>query len=112
MVNDMDAKIINREIMLGLIKIHILYHAGKEPVVGQWMLRELAGHGYEISPGTMYPLLQRMEKNGWLRCEVAPEGGARARKSYYLTDRGREVLFILRGRVEELWHEIGGKTNT
>ena len=76
------------------------------------MLREIAGHGYEISPGTMYPLLQRMEKNGWLRCEVAPEGGARARKSYYLTDRGREVLSILRGRVEELWHEIGGKTNT
>lgn len=107
----MDAKIINREIMLGLIKIHILYHASKEPVVGQWMLRELASHGYEISPGTMYPLLQRMQKNGWLRCEVAPAGGARARKSYYLTDRGQEVLSILRGRVEELWHEIGNKTN-
>ncbi|MBW1867540.1 MAG: PadR family transcriptional regulator [Deltaproteobacteria bacterium] len=107
----MDTKIITREILLGLIKIHILYHAAKAPVVGQWMLRELAGHGYEISPGTMYPLLQRMEKNGWLRCEVAPRGGARARKSYYLTDKGQEVLSLLRGRVEELWHEIGDETD-
>ncbi|OQY07053.1 MAG: hypothetical protein B6I22_03890 [Desulfobacteraceae bacterium 4572_123] len=50
------------------------------------------------------------KKNGWLRCEVDPKGGARARKSYYLTDRGEEVLSLLRGRVEELWHEIGEKT--
>ena len=102
-------KIITREIILGLWKIHILHHAGEGPVVGQWVLRELRHHGYEISPGTLYPMLHRMEMNGWLRSEVDPAGGARARKSYFLTDKGREVLAILREKVRELWEEIQGE---
>lgn len=59
-----------------------------------------------ISPGTLYPLLNRMERHGWLRSEVAPGAGPRARKSYYLTDRGQAVLSFLRERVEELRNEI------
>jgi len=105
-----DIKIILREILLGFWKVHILHHAAEGPVVGQWMLQELRRHGYEVSPGTMYPLLQRMERNGWLRSEVNPEGGPRARKSYYLTQRGHEVLEFLRERVEELWMEITNET--
>lgn len=102
-----DIKIITREILLGLWKIHILHHAAQGAVVGQWMIKELRSHGYEVSPGTIYPLLRRMEKNGWLRAEKDPEGGLRARKEYYATQRGREVLDFLRNRVKELWSEIG-----
>lgn len=102
-------KIINREILLSFWKVHILHHAAGGPVVGQWMLNELRRHGYEVSPGTMYPLLQRMERNGWLRCEKDPKGGPRARKSYYLTDKGREVLEIVRSQAEELHGEISLK---
>ena len=101
-MNADELKIINREILLGFWKVHILHHAAEGPVVGQWMLRELRCHGYEVSPGTMYPLLSRMESNGWLRCEVDPKGGAHARKSYYLTDKGREVLELLRNQIKEL----------
>jgi DNA-binding PadR family transcriptional regulator len=101
-----ERKKITREILISLWKVHILHHAGKEPVVGQWMLQELRRHGYEVSPGTMYPLLQRMERNGWLRCVVAAKGGAHARKSYYLTDKGRDVLDIVQAQVEELRSEI------
>jgi len=98
---------VTREILLGLWKIHILHHAAEEPVVGLWMLRELRHHGYEVSPGTLYPLLKRMARHGWLRCSVAARGGARARKSYSLTERGRDVLELLREQVEELARELG-----
>ncbi|MEW5900594.1 MAG: helix-turn-helix transcriptional regulator [Acidobacteriota bacterium] len=53
----------------------ILHHAEKESVVGQYVLRELHRHGYEISPGTLYPLLARLEQRGWLRCKADPACG-------------------------------------
>ncbi len=101
-----DIKALTREILLSYWKVHILCHAAEGPVVGQWMLRELRRHGYDVSPGTLYPLLARLERNGWLRCEVNPDAGPRARKSYYLTKGGRQVLGVLRRQTEELRHEL------
>jgi len=48
-----DLRIIARKILYSFWKVDILHHAGKKSVVGQWMLRELRRHGYEVSPGTM-----------------------------------------------------------
>ncbi len=64
-----------RKFLLSLWKIHILHHANEGPVVGQWMIRELRHHGYEISPGTLCPLLNRMERRGRLRCVTNPSAG-------------------------------------
>jgi DNA-binding PadR family transcriptional regulator len=99
-------KEIEREILLAFWKVHILHHAENEPVVGQWVLRELRRHGYEVSPGTLYPLLSRMEERGWLRCKIDPKGGLRARKEYSLTKKGQEVLALLRAQVKELYREV------
>jgi len=60
---------LQREILLGFWKVHILHHAAAGLVVGQWMIRELQRHGHEISPGTTDPLLTRLEQHGWLECE-------------------------------------------
>ena len=105
-------KKITREILLGFWKVHILHHANEGPVVGQWMLHELQRHGYNISPGTLYPLLNRLERHGWLRSEADPGAGPRARKSYFLTEQGREVLAFVRERVEELRDEISENANS
>lgn len=99
-------KDVEREILLSFWKVHILHHAEKEPVVGQWFIRELRRHGYEVSPGTVYPMLTRMCKRDWLKCRVDPRGGLRARKEYSLTRKGREVLRLLRANVEELYREV------
>jgi DNA-binding PadR family transcriptional regulator len=101
-----DRKLITREILLGFWKVHILHHAAQQPVVGQWILGELRRHGYDISPGTLYPLLKRMERNGWLKCEVEPGGGPRARRYYDLTREGRAVLDIVIEMIAELHHEV------
>jgi PadR family transcriptional regulator PadR len=101
-----DRKLIAREILLGFWKIHILHHASEQPVVGQWMLAELRRHGYDLSPGTLYPLLKRMERNGWLTCDVEHGGGPRSRRYYHLTREGRAVLAIVTDMVAELHREV------
>ncbi len=64
---------LTREILLAFWKVHILHHAAQEPIVGQWIMRELRQHGYDVSGGTLYPLLARMEA-AWL---AAFQGGSR-----------------------------------
>lgn len=94
-----------REILLSFWKVHILHHAGEEPIHGQWIITELRRHGYEISPGTLYPLLQRMARHGWLA--VNSKGrGARSRKDYRLTPKGKKVLAMIREQIKELHHEV------
>jgi PadR family transcriptional regulator PadR len=101
-----DHKAVIREVLLGFWKVHILHHAAVEPVVGQWILAELRRHGHDVSPGTLYPLLKRMERNGWLRCESDPAAGLRARRYYHLTPRGGAALRVLRQAISELHHEV------
>jgi PadR family transcriptional regulator len=105
------ARAIDREFLLAFWKLHILHHAGEQPVVGQWMMRELRRHGYEVSPGTLYPLLARMEARGWIRAKVDPRGGPKARKEYTLTRHGRSVVALLRRYLEELYLELGPARN-
>jgi PadR family transcriptional regulator PadR len=94
-----------REFLLGFVKMHILYHASKEPVYGAWLIRELARHGYELSPGTLYPTLHSLEQEGYLKKEVCVVEG-RQRKYYRITDRGQMVLAEARQRIAELVHEV------
>jgi PadR family transcriptional regulator PadR len=99
-------KAICREVLLAFWKVHILHHAEEGPIHGQWILTELRRHGYEISPGTLYPLLNRMERLGWLKCKVDPDGGRRARKDYRLAREGRRALELIREQVKELHREV------
>jgi PadR family transcriptional regulator PadR len=95
-----------REILLSFWKIHILHHAAQRPIVGQWMLEELREHGYRVSPGTLYPVLRRMEARGWLRSRRDARRGRRARREYTLTPEGRAVLAVVRGFLGELTREV------
>ena len=103
-------KEINREILLSFWKVHVLHHAGQEPLHGQWMINELRHHGYDISPGTLYPLLQRMERLGWLKGKADPRGGKRARRDYRLTIEGRKVFELVREQIRELYAEVVAET--
>ena len=105
-MSTINLKAVTREVLLGFWKVHILHHAAEQPVVGQWILTELRRHGYDVSPGTLYPLLKRMERNGWLRCEIEPGSGLRGRRYYHLTPGGAAVLQFLRDSVVELHHEV------
>jgi PadR family transcriptional regulator PadR len=95
-----------REFLLGFWKIHILHHAEEERgVYGLWMLEELHHHGYRLSPGTLYPILSRMARRGWIKA-VEPKG-ARDARVYRITPAGAEVLQRLRSAIAELKNEVG-----
>lgn len=102
----MDHKLINREILLSFWKIHILHHADESEVVGQWMLNELREHGYDVSPGTLYPILKRMEANGWLVSDADPAKGPKGPRVYRITKEGRKVLKVVRQQLRELGVEV------
>ena len=85
--------------------IHILHHAKEEPIYGTWMMEELHHHGYDISPGTLYPLLHSMEKSGLLLMEERNVEG-KIRKYYTSTPLGESVLEEARKKAYELFKEI------
>ena len=63
-------------------------------------------HGYEISKlieqrsggavrfyaASLYPLLYRLEKRGWIQGRWVEKGGQRRRRYYRLTPQGKKVL--------------------
>lgn len=53
----------------GLIRLHVLHHASEGAVFGLGMIEELGRHGYRLSPGTLYPMLRELEREGLLRSE-------------------------------------------
>ena len=96
---------IDREFFLGFIKIHILYHASKEPIYGVEIVEELARHGYSISPGTLYPTLHRLEKEGYLKSSSKVING-RMRRYYQVTAEGKLVLEESKKKIRELVTEV------
>jgi transcriptional regulator len=69
-------------------------------------------HGYEISKliesrsegalrfnvASLYPMLYRMEKRGWIQGRWVDKAGQRRRRYYRLTTAGRKVLRAQRSR--------------
>jgi PadR family transcriptional regulator PadR len=81
----------DKDLYSGLIRLHILYHAAEGPIFGLGIIEELGGHGYKLSPGTLYPILHGMEKKGYLRSETK-EASGHFRRVYRITSKGRNVL--------------------
>lgn len=90
-----------RDILLAFVRVHVLHHAVSERVYGAGMAEELARHGYRLSPGTLYPLLHRLELDGLLASESEVVAG-KVRKYYVATELGRAALTELRPRLAEL----------
>lgn len=96
---------ILRRLFLGFIQVHILYHAQQEPVYGTFMINELKNHGYDISAGTLYPIMNNLAEAGLLeKSDRIIEG--KVRKYYTITPAGEKVLTEAKEKAEELVREI------
>lgn len=69
------------------------------------MIQELKCHGYEISAGTLYPILHNMEKSGLLTVENRVEDG-KMKKYYSITKEGYLVLDEAKIKIRELTNEL------
>ena len=96
---------IKRKFFLGFIRLHILHHADREPLFGLWMIEELKRHGYNISPGTLYPILHNLEEDGFLKSSKKNING-KIRKYYTITSSGRRILKDGTKKADELIKEL------
>lgn len=94
-----------RDFFLGFVKIHILHHAEQAPVYGLALIQELQRHGYELSPGTLYPILHQLAAQGYLATAEQVVGG-KVRKYYSITPLGRQALVEARRKIQELVEEV------
>jgi PadR family transcriptional regulator PadR len=92
---------IERELLLGFMRLHILHHAAERPIYGLWMIEELRRHGYELSPGTLYPILHAMERGGYLKRTTQVVAG-KVRHNYAITEEGSVALSAAREWLKEL----------
>src|SRR5665213_2768220 len=91
----------HHDLLAGFVRLHILHHAAKHEIYGVWIIEELARHGYQLSPGTLYPMLHAMKRNGYLTCREE-RNGRTVRKWYRATAYGMEGLALARLRIQEL----------
>ncbi len=94
-----------RELFRGFIRVHILFHAAEGPVYGVALMEELARHGYQVAPGTLYPILHALESQGYLRREEQLVNG-RVRKYYRATPAGQRTLTRAQSQLRELVEEV------
>lgn len=94
-----------RDVHLAFARVHVLHHAAEEPIFGLAMMEELKRHGYDISPGTMYPLLHSLETAGALVTTEELVNG-KIRKYYRTTKAGDVLLRELRAKIGELVEEV------
>ncbi|WP_425601146.1 PadR family transcriptional regulator [Brucella tritici] len=94
----------HHDLLSGLVRLHVLHHAAEHEIYGQWMIEELAGHGYRLSPGTLYPMLHKMERDGYLVSRDERDGRT-VRKLYAITGKGKEGLALAKERVREFTGE-------
>jgi PadR family transcriptional regulator len=94
-----------RHLVLGFIRLHILYHANREPICGVELMEELGEHGYDVGPGTIYPVLHQMRRAGLLSAKATVVGGKR-RSNYSATAAGRKLLDKARTKLRELASEV------
>ncbi len=94
-----------RDLFLGFIRVHVLFHAAEGPVYGAALMAELGRHGYRVGPGTLYPILHSLEQQGLLRPERQVVNG-KVRKYYSATPAGRRLLGRAQAQLRELAGEV------
>lgn len=95
----------HQELLSGFIRLHVLHHAAEGDLYGQWMIEELARHGYRVSPGTLYPMLHAMERKGYLESRTERAGRSHQR-IYRATPYGTEALNLAHDKIRELFREV------
>jgi len=89
----------------GVVKLVVLHQAGLAPLYGGRFSKYLRQRGYDISPGSLYPMLHGLEKVDFLRSRIRIFKG-RVRKYYELTPQGRACLETLRQELGSIVREV------
>lgn len=105
MVNN--SKEVHVKLMKGLLDMIVLQFLSSQPMHGyQIITRIRKNFGVYFGPSTIYPLLNNLEKKGYVKSEWNMEG-ERPRKVYKLTAEGRNLLNFTEDSLNFICRKIG-----
>src|SRR6476620_7095516 len=83
------------DLVQGTLDLLILKILALQPLNG-WAisqrLRQVSGDVLQVSDGSLYPSLHKLEQEGWITAEWGPSENNRRAKFYSLTRMGRRQL--------------------
>jgi DNA-binding PadR family transcriptional regulator len=95
--NEPDIGSLETEMNRGFLHILVLALLEKD-MYGYAMVKHIETLGYKVEENTLYPLLRRLEKNGWIASKWNLTED-RPRKFYAITAAGR----TLRANLLDVW---------
>ncbi|MCD4817061.1 MAG: PadR family transcriptional regulator [Candidatus Cloacimonetes bacterium] len=93
---------IEAEMNRGFLQIMVLL-ALENPMYGYMMIRFIENIGYSVVENTLYPMLRRFEKNGWISSSWDVKHD-RPKKYYEITNEGKTV----RNKLLRIWQKQNG----
>ncbi len=109
-VTYMSSAILDRELKKGSAELLVLSLVEDRPRHGYdiGQLIELRSRGaLRFNVASLYPLLYRLEKRGWIRGRWVEKAGQRRRRYYRLTPAGTKILAAQRDGWREFVEAIG-----
>src|SRR5436190_5895346 len=95
------------DLVQGTLDLLILKVLALEPMHG-WAigqrLRQVSGDALQVSDGSLYPALHKLEQEGWITAEWRTSDLGRRAKFYALTRAGRRAL----ERETANWERLSG----
>lgn len=96
------------QLLKGILEGCVLSVLHEETTYGYELVQKLIHLGFtDLSAGTVYPLLQKLEKQGMLRGELLPSPDGPNRKYYSVTEEGEHRL----EEFEEQWVNLSAVVN-
>jgi PadR family transcriptional regulator PadR len=83
------------DLVQGTLDLLILKILALEPLNGfavSQRMRQVSGGVLQVSDGSLYPALHKLEQEGWIKAEWRPSENNRRAKFYSLTRLGRKQL--------------------
>jgi transcriptional regulator len=94
-----------KDLVQGTVDLLILKSLLAEPLHG-WAIaqriRQLSNEVLNLQQGSLYPALQRLEREGWIRADWGASENNRKARFYQLTRAGRKHL----EREEKVWTRL------
>jgi PadR family transcriptional regulator, regulatory protein PadR len=95
------------DLVQGTLDLLILKMLALEPLHG-WAisrrLRQISDDVLQVSDGSLYPALHKLEQEGWIKAEWKPSENNRRAKFYALTRWGRKQL----EKESAIWERLSG----
>jgi PadR family transcriptional regulator PadR len=97
------------DLVQGTLDLSLLKILALEPLHGRAIgqrLKQVSGDVLQVSDGSLYPALHKLEQEGWITAEWKPSENNRRAKFYTLSSLGRKQL----QKEADNWERLSGAT--